>query len=161
MQRTNNIRNLQNNRLRFKSPKKRASDVFTLPFVGKEHGQFSYWDVPLTTDFLVGIYLGSALAGIYLNYIHRTENIIKHGLLGDIAAAWAEKASSCTPSELEGLRGQINGFIGKVNPCQSETSWPGAATANAPRSDEQLLNEANHFLTIGRDAVLIAAASAA
>lgn len=161
MQRTNNIRNLQNNRLHFKSPKKRASDFFTLPFVGKEHGQFSYWDVPLGTDFLVGTFLGGALAGIYLNYIKRSENIIKHGLLGDIAAAWALKASSCAPSELEGLRGQIQGFMGKINPCQPESTWPGAAEANAPRSDEHWLEQANRWLAIGRDDVLLAAVAAA
>lgn len=161
MQRTNNIRNLSNNRLRFKAQKKRTSDVFTLPFVGKEHGQFSYWDVPLSTDFLVGTYLGDALAGIYLNYIQRSENIIKHCLLGDIAAAWAEKASSCTASELQGLRGQIMGFMGKVNPCQREETWPGAAKAKAPRSDEEWLNQANRWLAIGRDNVLITMASAA
>ncbi|SDK68056.1 hypothetical protein SAMN05216189_104716 [Pseudomonas delhiensis] len=146
----------QKNRLRFKKPQKRGGDFFTLPFVGKDHGQFSYWDVPLTTDFLVGTYLGSALAGIYLNYIQRSENVIKHCLLGDIAEAWAEKSRSCTQSELEGLRGQIKGFIGKVNPCQIETSWPGAAEANAPRSDGQWLAEANRWLALGSDDALLA-----
>ncbi|WP_156356625.1 hypothetical protein [Pseudomonas sp. NBRC 111135] len=150
----------QKNRLRFKKPQKRDCDVFSLPFVGKDHGQFSYWDIPLTTDFLIGTYLGRAIAGIYLNYIQRSENVIKHCLLGDIAAAWAEKAGSCKPSELEGLRGQIKGFIGKVNPCQIKTSWPGAAEANAPRSDEHWLNEANRWLAMGSDDALLAVVKA-
>lgn len=97
---------------------KRGGDSFTLPFVGKDHGQFSYWDVPLTTGFLVGAFLGGAIAGIYLNYIRESESIIKHILLGDIAAAWADKASSCTPSELESLRGQIKGFMGRSIPAK-------------------------------------------
>ncbi|ENL7811707.1 hypothetical protein AAER22_03000 [Pseudomonas aeruginosa] len=151
----------QKKRLRFKKPQKRGGDSFTLPFVGKDHGQFSYWDVPLTTGFLVGTFLGGAIAGIYLNYIRESESIIKHILLGDIAAAWADKASSCTPSELESLRGQIKGFMGKINPCQVVSNWQGASAASAPRSDKQLLEDANSWLAMGGDDVLLTIVAAA
>ncbi len=144
----------QKNRVRFKAPKKRSSDFYTLPFVGKDHGEFSYWDVPLTTDFLPGTFLGSALAGIYLNYIRDSENIIKHCLLDDISTAWLDKARSCTPEEYEALRGQIKGFIGEINPCRVISSWPGAA-ADAPQSNESLLNQANRWLEIGSDDALL------
>ncbi|MBG0845881.1 hypothetical protein H3222_11730 [Pseudomonas chengduensis] len=151
----------QKNRLRFKPLKKRDPEVFSLPFVGKDHGQFSYWDVPLSSGFLPGCYLGRALAGIYLNYIRDSECIIKHGLLGDISAAWLDKARACSQEELVALRGQVKGFIGKVNPCQLVTGWPGEVEYNAPRSDEQYLSEANHWLALGGDAALLAIVSAA
>lgn len=150
----------QTNLLRFKPLKKRDPDFFSLPFVGKDHGQFSYWDVPLSSGFLPGCYLGRALAGIYLNYIRDSECIIKHGLLGDISAAWLDKARACSQEELVALRGQVKGFIGKVNPCQLVTGWPGEAEYNAPRSDEQCLSEANHWLALGGDAALLVIVSA-
>lgn len=151
----------QKNRLRFKLLKKRDPEVFSLPFVGKDHGQFSYWDVPLNTGFMPGCYLGKSLAGIYLNYIRDSKCIIKHCLLGDISTAWLDKARTCSPEELDALRGQVRGFIGKVNPCQLVTAWPGEAEYNAPRSDEQCLGEANHWLALGGDAVFLAIVSAA
>lgn len=144
----------QKNRLRFKAPKKSSPDFFTLPFIGKDHGEFSYWDVPLTTGFVPGTFLGTALANIYLNYIRDSENIIKHGLLADISAAWLDKARSCTPEEHEALLGQMKGFIGKINPCQMIFSWPGAA-ADAPQRNESLLDQANRWLEIGSDDALL------
>lgn len=150
----------QKNRLRFKSPKKHCPDFFTLPFVGKDHGEFSYWDVPLTTGFLPGTYLGSALALIYLNYIRDSDYIVKHVLLGDISAAWLDKARSCTPEEHKALLGQMKGFLGKINPCQPFSSWPGEA-ADASQSNESLIEQANRWLEIGSDDTLLSMLSSA
>ncbi|MCY1314364.1 hypothetical protein D9M70_649920 [compost metagenome] len=55
----------------------------------------------------------------------------------------------------------MKGFMGKVNPCKLVSSWPGAAAADAPRSDELLLNEANSWLAIGGDDALLAIVKAA
>ncbi|MBN0509664.1 hypothetical protein JTM45_35240, partial [Pseudomonas aeruginosa] len=45
-----------------------------LPFVGKDHGRYSMWDVPLTGSYLTGLEAGKSIAHIYLKYVRDVDD---------------------------------------------------------------------------------------
>ena len=100
--------------LRSKPEGKHAWD--RLPFVGKDNGPESFWDVPMTGGYFGGIEVGRSVACMYLKYVrdHRDNQIHNaSGVLRSILAAMDAK-QPVTKEEVESLRGQRTGFMSEI-----------------------------------------------
>jgi len=144
--------------LKYKPRKKLA--IHRLPFVGRvhvqpEHGGLSFWDVPLTGGYIGGCKAGEALAVSTLVFLReeRDSHYLERGILGQIAAAWMERAIDANPEERLALRGQAVGFMSKMS------EWVDAAVsdlgANLDRSDKAaILTRINAGLALDEEAFL-------
>ncbi|NWC24050.1 hypothetical protein HX787_20360 [Pseudomonas tolaasii] len=87
-----------------------------LPFVGKDHGPQSFWDVPLTGGFFGGIDAGRAMAFVHLKHVrnHRGDEIHNaSGILTSILMGMDNKQPS-SKEEADSLRGQRVGFMNEI-----------------------------------------------
>ncbi|UXZ23194.1 hypothetical protein KZH41_02920 [Pseudomonas sp. YeP6b] len=87
-----------------------------LPFVGKDHGRQSFWDVPMVGGHFGGIDAGRAMALVYLKYVrdHRSDEIHNaSGILSSILVAMDAKKPS-TEDEAASLQGQRTGFMYEI-----------------------------------------------
>lgn len=87
-----------------------------LPFVGKDHGPRSFWDVPLTGGYFGGIDAGHAIARMYLKYARDTrDDPITNGsrLLESILISIDAKRPA-TKEEQDSLCGQRVGFMSEI-----------------------------------------------
>lgn len=143
--------------LKYKPRKKLAAH--RLPFVGRvhvqpEHGGLSFWDVPLTGGYIGGCKAGEALAVSTLVFLREEGGETPdRWLLGQIAAAWMERAIDASPEECIALRGQAVGFMSKMS------EWVSAAAAdlgaNLDRTDKAaILTRINAGLAFDEEAFL-------
>jgi hypothetical protein len=141
--------------LRSKQTGKTAAD--RLPFVGKDHGHHSSWDVPMTGGFHGGCAAGKAVAQMFLKYVRdeRSNHCrLSSCLLGAMMTGLAGKQPTTTEEE-EAVRGQRAGFIHELG------NWIEAAAEQLGTSldgvtELQLVDHANQALT-RTDAALMAA----
>jgi hypothetical protein len=121
-----------------------------LPFVGKDHGRHSCWDVPLTGSYLGGCEVGKAIAHMYLKYVRdeRDNHValggpLLHSMIQDLVGK-----DAISEDEQKVKRGQIAGFASEL------ASWlKGAACElgySLDRCSEQtLVDRTNRWLDVG------------
>ena len=141
--------------LRSKQAGKLATD--RLPFVGKDHGHRSSWDVPMTGGFHGGCAAGKAVAQMLLKYIRdeRSNHCrLSSCLLGSMLSSLAGKQPATTDEETA-VRGQRAGSIHELpNWIEAAAEQLGASLDGV--TELQLVEHANQALT-RTDAALMAA----
>jgi hypothetical protein len=131
-----------------------------LPFVGKDHGLESFWDVPMTGGYFGGIEVGRSVACIFLKYVRDQRDNQTHnasGLLRSVLAAMDAK-QPLTEEQAESLKGQRTGFMNEI--C----TWLRSAVERLGSSfdaipERSLVQQANEHL-IRTDAAFNAAINA-
>lgn len=138
---------------------RKALAAHRLPLVGKAHvqpecGGLSFWDVPLTGGYVGGCKAGEALATSTLVFLREeSDDYLNRCILGQIAAAWMERAIDASPEERTALRGQAVGFMATIS------EWVAAAVndlgANLDRADKAaILARINAGLAFDEEAFL-------
>ncbi|ALV80245.1 TPA: hypothetical protein ACRNCK_005291 [Pseudomonas aeruginosa] len=118
-----------------------------LPFVGKDHGRHSMWDVPLTGSYLTGLEAGKSIAHIYLKYVRDVDDWMACEVLRSMVRDLITKAPSDEQEETV-KRGQFAGFMGEIfNWLKVSAQFAGSSLDRV--EDQDLVDRVNHYLDAG------------
>ncbi len=118
-----------------------------LPFVGKDHGRYSMWDVPLTGSFLTGLEAGKSIAHIYLKYVRDVDDWMACEVLRSMVRDLITKAPSDEQEETV-KRGQFAGFMVEIfNWLRVSAQFAGSSLDRV--EDQDLVDRVNHYLDAG------------
>ncbi|EIU3494195.1 TPA: hypothetical protein ACNVXO_005663 [Pseudomonas aeruginosa] len=118
-----------------------------LPFVGKDHGRYSMWDVPLTGSYLTGLEAGKSIAHIYLKYVRDVDDWMAAEVLRSMVRDLITKAPSDEQEETV-KRGQFAGFMGEIfNWLRVSAQFAGSSLDRV--EDQDLVDRVNHYLDAG------------
>lgn len=125
-----------------------------LPFIGRQHGEIKFWDVPATGGYVGGNLTGDALARIFLETLRKQPDAATPGAwLGWIAMGWMHhvfdmlgiKPDLDPESRLNTLRGQVVGFTSVLSDVLRE-ALRNVDTSLPPLDEEECLRQANEGL---------------
>ncbi|HCF4237602.1 TPA: hypothetical protein NIE62_003785 [Pseudomonas aeruginosa] len=118
-----------------------------LPFVGKDHGRYSMWDVPLTGSYLTDLEAGKSIAHIYLKYVRDVDDWMACEVLRSMVRDLITKAPSDEQEETV-KRGQFAGFMGEIfNWLKVSAQFAGSSLDRV--EDQGLVDRVNHYLDAG------------
>lgn len=125
-----------------------------LPFIGRQHGEIRFWDVPTTGGYVGGNLTGDALARIFLETLRQQPDAATPGAwLGWITMGWMHhvfdmvgiKPDLDPESRLNTLRGQVVGFTSVLSDVLRD-ALRNADTSLPPLNEEECLRQANEGL---------------
>ena len=125
-----------------------------LPFIGRQHGEVKFWDVPATGGYAGGNLTGDALARIFLETLRQQSDAATPGAwLGWVAMGWMHhvfdmvgiKPDLDPESRFNTLRGQVVGFTSVLSDVLREALRN--SNLSLPSLDEEeCLRQANEGL---------------
>lgn len=125
-----------------------------LPFIGRQHGEVKFWDVPATGGYVGGNLTGDALARLFLETLRQQPDAATPGAwLGWVALGWMHhvfdmvgvKPDLDPESRLNTLRGQVVGFTSVLSDVLRE-ALRNPNTSLAPVDEQECLQQANEGL---------------
>ena len=125
-----------------------------LPFIGRQHGEVKFWDVPATGGYAGGNLTGDALARIFLETLRQQSDAATPGAwLGWVAMGWMHhvfdmvgiKPDLDPESRFNTLRGQVVGFTSVLSDVLRE-ALRSPNLALPALDQEECLRQANEGL---------------